>query len=63
MPNTPVLSNAEIARYSRHLILDEVGMSGQKLAAKVLCVGTGGLGSPTPMYLQPLASEESNHRF
>ena len=46
------LSNAEIARYSRHLILDEVGMSGQKLkAAKVLCVGTGGLGSPTLMYL------------
>ncbi|MEC8382226.1 MAG: ThiF family adenylyltransferase [Myxococcota bacterium] len=53
MPNTPDLSNAEIARYSRHLILDEVGMSGQKKlkAAKVLCVGTGGLGSPTLMYL------------
>ena len=53
MPNNPELSNAEIARYSRHLILDEVGMSGQKKlkAAKVLCVGTGGLGSPTLMYL------------
>ena len=47
------LNNAEIARYSRHLILDEVGMEGQQKlkAAKVLCIGTGGLGSPTLMYL------------
>src|ERR1700749_1233559 len=47
------LSNDEIARYSRHLILPEVGMEGQlKLkAAKVLCVGTGGLGSPLAFYL------------
>src|ERR1700749_4648491 len=47
------LSNDEIARYSRHLILPEVGMEGQlKLeAAKVLCVGTGGLGSPMALYL------------
>lgn len=47
------LSNEEIARYSRHLILPEVGMDGQKKlkAAKVLCVGTGGLGAPMAMYL------------
>ncbi|MBS1813249.1 MAG: molybdopterin-synthase adenylyltransferase MoeB [Acidobacteria bacterium] len=47
------LSNEEIARYSRHLILPEVGMEGQKKlkAAKVLCVGTGGLGAPMAMYL------------
>ncbi len=53
MGDLPKLSNAEIARYSRHLILDEVGMEGQQKlkAAKVLCVGTGGLGSPTLMYL------------
>ncbi len=49
----PELSNEEIARYSRHLILPEVGMEGQKKlkAAKVLCVGTGGLGSPLALYL------------
>src|SRR5271170_5973468 len=49
----PSLSNDEIARYSRHLILPEVGMEGQQKlkAAKVLCVGTGGLGAPLAMYL------------
>ncbi len=49
----PNLSNEEIARYSRHLLLPEVGMEGQKKlkAAKVLCVGTGGLGSPLALYL------------
>jgi sulfur-carrier protein adenylyltransferase/sulfurtransferase len=47
------LSNEEIRRYSRHLIMPEVGMEGQlKLkAAKVLLVGTGGLGAPLGMYL------------
>jgi adenylyltransferase/sulfurtransferase len=47
------LSNEEIRRYSRHLILPEVGMEGQvKLKdAKVLLVGTGGLGSPMALYL------------
>src|ERR1700744_6326641 len=46
----PQLDNAEIARYSRHLILPEVGLEGQQKlkAAKVLCVGTGGLGAPVP---------------
>ena len=49
----PDLSNDEVARYSRHLILPEVGMEGQQKlkAAKVLCVGTGGLGSPLAFYL------------
>jgi sulfur-carrier protein adenylyltransferase/sulfurtransferase len=43
----------EYARYSRHLILPEVGLDGQKRlkAASVLCVGTGGLGSPLLLYL------------
>jgi molybdopterin/thiamine biosynthesis adenylyltransferase/rhodanese-related sulfurtransferase len=47
------LSNDEIRRYSRHLILPEVGMAGQKKirAASVLCIGAGGLGSPIAMYL------------
>ena len=49
----PALSHEEIARYSRHLILDEVGMEGQQRLKKgsVLCVGTGGLGSPLLLYL------------
>lgn len=49
----PELSNEEIARYSRHLILDEVGLEGQRRlkAGSVLCVGTGGLGSPLLLYL------------
>jgi adenylyltransferase/sulfurtransferase len=49
----PRLSNDEISRYSRHLILPEVGMEGQQKlkAGKVLCVGTGGLGAPLALYL------------
>ncbi len=53
--NSPAasLSNEEILRYSRHLIMPEVGMDGQlKLkAAKVLLIGTGGLGAPLGLYL------------
>lgn len=47
------LSNDEIKRYSRHLILPEVGMAGQKkiCSTSVLCIGAGGLGSPIAMYL------------
>jgi adenylyltransferase/sulfurtransferase len=47
------LSNEEVLRYSRHLIMPEVGMEGQQKlkAAKVLCIGAGGLGSPLAMYL------------
>ena len=47
------LSNEEVDRYSRHLIIPEVGMEGQKKLkrASVLCVGAGGLGSPLSLYL------------
>src|SRR5216117_233268 len=47
------LDNEEIRRYSRHLILPEVGMAGQKkiCSTSVLCIGAGGLGSPIAMYL------------
>ena len=53
-PNGAIqLSNEEIARYSRHLIMPEVALDGQKKlkASKVLTVGTGGLGSPLALYL------------
>lgn len=47
------LSNEQIRRYSRHLILPEVGLAGQKkiCSTSVLCIGAGGLGSPIAMYL------------
>ncbi|MSO82181.1 MAG: molybdopterin-synthase adenylyltransferase MoeB [Acidobacteria bacterium] len=49
----PELSQDEIKRYSRHLIMPEVGMDGQRQlkASSVLCIGAGGLGSPAAMYL------------
>lgn len=49
----PTLTGPEIQRYSRHLILPEVGMDGQRKlkAAKVLCIGAGGLGAPVALYL------------
>ncbi len=54
-PQTPAgeLSREEFQRYSRHLIMPEVGLDGQKKlkAARVLCVGAGGLGSPLALYL------------
>jgi sulfur-carrier protein adenylyltransferase/sulfurtransferase len=47
------LSREELQRYSRHITLPEIGMAGQQRlkAAKVLCIGAGGLGSPLAMYL------------
>ena len=49
----PELTRDEIARYSRHLIMPEVGVEGQRKlkAARVLCVGAGGLGAPASLYL------------
>ena len=49
----PELTNAEVQRYSRHLILPEVGPDGQRRlkAGRVLCIGAGGLGSPAALYL------------
>ena len=49
----PQLTNDEIKRYSRHLIMPEVGVDGQRKlkAGSVLCIGAGGLGSPAAMYL------------
>lgn len=49
----PALNAEEYKRYSRHLILPEIGLDGQKKlkAASVLCIGAGGLGSPVAMYL------------
>jgi sulfur-carrier protein adenylyltransferase/sulfurtransferase len=49
----PALSHAEMLRYSRHLLLPEVGVTGQRKlkAARVLTVGAGGLGSPLSLYL------------
>ncbi|WP_129775157.1 molybdopterin-synthase adenylyltransferase MoeB [Peristeroidobacter soli] len=51
--STPSLSPADLARYSRHLALREIGIPGQEKlkAAKVLLVGAGGLGSPAALYL------------
>src|SRR5437868_13952079 len=53
MSSLPELSPNEIARYSRHLIMPEVGMEGQQRlrAASVLLIGAGGLGSPLGLYL------------
>lgn len=47
------LSNEQISRYSRHLIMPEVGMEGQEkiINSRVLCIGAGGLGSPVALYL------------
>jgi molybdopterin/thiamine biosynthesis adenylyltransferase/rhodanese-related sulfurtransferase len=49
----PSLSHSEILRYSRHLLIPEVGLEGQRKlkAASVLVIGTGGLGSPVALYL------------
>src|SRR4030043_497997 len=51
--NGAALSHEEIRRYSRHLLMPEVGLEGQRRlkASSVLVIGTGGLGSPVAMYL------------
>src|SRR3982751_2860832 len=53
LETSPPLSHAEVLRYSRHLLLPEVGVAGQRKlkAARVLTVGAGGLGSPLSLYL------------
>ena len=50
---SPALNSAELTRYSRHVLLDEVGVAGQERlkASKVLVIGAGGLGSPAALYL------------
>src|SRR5262245_18169500 len=53
LPPSTTLTPQEVARYSRHLIMPEVGMEGQKRlkAASILLIGAGGLGSPLGLYL------------
>ena len=53
VPARSVFSNGEIRRYSRHLLLPEIGVEGQRRLreSRVVCVGAGGLGSPVLMYL------------
>ena len=53
MPAAPTLSPDELARYSRHILLGEIGVAGQQklAAARVLIIGAGGLGSPAALYL------------
>ena len=53
LADLPQLTNDEVKRYSRHLIMPEVGVDGQRRlkAGSVLCIGAGGLGSPAAMYL------------
>lgn len=52
-PKQPPMTREEVLRYSRHLLIPEVGLAGQQKlkAASVLVIGTGGLGSPVAMYL------------
>ena len=58
------LTNDEIKRYSRHLIMPEVGVDGQRRlkAGSVLCIGAGGLGSPAAMYLAAAGVGTHRHR-
>ncbi len=55
------LSSEEISRYSRHLLIPDVGLDGQRRlkSSKVLVIGAGGLGSPTLLYLASARSVSS----
>lgn len=59
-----MLSNEQLERYSRHIILKEVGAKGQKklLNAKVLIIGAYGLGAPAAMYLAAAISWNNRNR-
>lgn len=58
-------TNEQLERYSRHIILKEVGVKGQKklLNAKVLIIGAGGLGAPAAFTLQQQVWEPSGSRM
>ena len=58
-------TNEQMERYSRHIILQEVGVKGQKklLNGKVLIIGAGGLGAPAAMYLAAAGCRQSKSKI
>ena len=59
----PLLSSEELERYARHIVLRDVGGSGQQKlkSARVLVIGAGGLGSPVLQYLAAVGSWNNRH--